>query len=159
MINVPAAIWQLALENVANTAPLQLSIHFAAPVHENYVIRAQRAIDNQFATPVAIRLLLPQKVFLRASDCVRDLFLRSRVGFRRIRERARQHNQSRCRIRHRWLLRRLCSFFCLLAGDVTVAGTHTVKRKNLTPSASGLWSRTKIEFDRLPGIAALRLKP
>ena len=47
---------------------LQLSIGIAAPMHEQHVIGAERAIDDQLAAPVAIRLLLAQKIFLRAID-------------------------------------------------------------------------------------------
>ena len=68
MINIPSAIRQLSFENVAHTAPLQLRVHFAAPMHEKDIIRAERAIDDQLAAPMAIRLLLAQQVLLRARD-------------------------------------------------------------------------------------------
>jgi len=60
MINIPATVGQLSFENVTNAATLQLSIHFAAPVHENDVVRAEGAIDNQLAAPMAIGFLLAQ---------------------------------------------------------------------------------------------------
>jgi len=76
MINVPSSIGQLAFENVAHAAPLQLRVHLAAPMHEKDIIRAEGAIEDQLAAPMAIWLLLAQQVLLRARDRTRD-FLRS----------------------------------------------------------------------------------
>jgi hypothetical protein len=39
-------------------------VDFAQPMHEEDVIRAERAIDDQLAAPVAVRVLLPQKILL-----------------------------------------------------------------------------------------------
>src|SRR6184192_1773893 len=100
MINVPAAIRQLAFENVANAATLQLSIHFSAPVHEKDVIRAEGAIDNQIAAPMAVGFLLAQQVLLCARDRPRDLFVRRRVRLGYFRGRAWQYYQLPRGIRH-----------------------------------------------------------
>ena len=75
MINIPPAIGQLAFEDVTNASSLQLHTDFAAPVHEEDVIGAQRAIDDQLAAPVAVGFLLPQKVFLRTLDRPQNLFV------------------------------------------------------------------------------------
>src|SRR4030095_17052268 len=64
VINVPAAVGQLAFKNVTDATPLQLRVYFAAPVHEDDIIGAQRAIDQQLAAPMPISLLLPQKLVL-----------------------------------------------------------------------------------------------
>jgi hypothetical protein len=55
---------QLAFKNVTDATPLQLRVHFAAPVHEHDVVGAQRAIDHQLAAPMPVRFLLSQKIFL-----------------------------------------------------------------------------------------------
>jgi len=57
---------------VSDATLLQLSIDFTAPMHEQHIIGAEGAIDDQLAAPMAIRLLLPQKIFLRAADGLRD---------------------------------------------------------------------------------------
>ena len=85
VINVPAAVGQLAFKNVTDATPLQLRVYFAAPVHEHDVVGAQRAIDQQLAAPVSVRFLLPQKIFLCARNRLSDLFVRRRVGFGYIR--------------------------------------------------------------------------
>src|SRR5437763_7554498 len=59
-INVPAAVRELALENVLGATLLQLGIDLAEPMHIEHVIRAKGAIDKEFATPMPIRLLLSQ---------------------------------------------------------------------------------------------------
>src|SRR6266513_6167907 len=100
MINVPPAIRQLVLENVANAAPLQLSVHLAAPVHENDVVRTKGAIDNQFTTPMAIGFLLAQQVLLCTRNRSRDLFVRRQISLRYLGWRARQHYQLPRRIRY-----------------------------------------------------------
>jgi hypothetical protein len=66
----------LPFENLTNAAPLQLSVHFAAPVHENDVVRAERAIDHQLAAPMSVWLLLAQQILLRARNRPRDFFVR-----------------------------------------------------------------------------------
>jgi hypothetical protein len=46
VIDIPAAIGQLAFQNVIDATPLQLHVDFAAPVHEQDVIGAECAIDD-----------------------------------------------------------------------------------------------------------------
>ena len=79
MINVPSSVRQLAFENVSHAAPLQLRVHFAAPMHEKDVIRAKGAIDDQLSAPMAIWLLLAQQVLLRARDRASDLLVVRRI--------------------------------------------------------------------------------
>ena len=93
MINIPSSVGQLSFENVAHTAPLQLRVHVAAPMHEKDIIRAEGAIDDQLAAPMAIRLLLAQQVLLRARDRSRDFFVVRRIKFRYFWSRARQRNE------------------------------------------------------------------
>ena len=76
MINVPAAVGQLAFKNVTDATPLQLRIHFAAPVHKHDVVGAQRAIDHELAAPMPVSFLLPQKIFLSERNRLSDLFVR-----------------------------------------------------------------------------------
>ena len=121
MINVPAAIRQLTFENVTHAATLQLSIYFAAPVHEKHVIRAEGAIDNQFAAPMAIHPLLAQQVVLRPRDYLRNLAIFRQVGLGYFRSRAWQDYEFSGRFRHLGLLRRLRSWFCTLAGNMPVS--------------------------------------
>jgi hypothetical protein len=42
-------------------------------VHEEHVIGAERAIDEQLAAPMSVRMLLAEKILLRARDRVADL--------------------------------------------------------------------------------------
>ena len=79
VVNVPAAVRQLPLQNVANAALLDRVIHFAEPMHEEDEIGAERAIDDQLAAPVAIRALLPQQIFLGATNRVCDLGIVARI--------------------------------------------------------------------------------
>ena len=137
MINVPSAIRQLAFENVANAAPLQLRVHFAAPMHEKDVIRAEGAIDNQLAAPMAIWLLLAQQVLLRARDRTRDLFVRSpnKTPICLVARSATQSGSSTnsgMQIRSYEALR---SWFCALPGDVTVTGAHAIESENFAATA------------------------
>ena len=48
-------------------------------MHEEDVIGAERAIDDEFAAPMAVGLLLAQKVFLGAGDRARDLLICRRI--------------------------------------------------------------------------------
>jgi hypothetical protein len=63
----------LPFQNVLDATPLQLPIDFAAPVHEQHVIGAQCAIDDQLAAPMTVGLLLAEKIFLGATDGLRNL--------------------------------------------------------------------------------------
>ena len=81
MFHPPSGSWRF--ENVTHAAPLQLRVHFAAPMHEKDVIRAKSAIDDQLAAPMAIWLLLAQQVLLRARDGLRNLFVVRRIRLRR----------------------------------------------------------------------------
>jgi hypothetical protein len=81
MINAPSSVGKLAFENVAHAAPLQLRVHLAAPMHEKDIIRAQGAIDDQLAAPMAIWLLLAQQVLLRECDRTSDFFVVRRIKF------------------------------------------------------------------------------
>jgi hypothetical protein len=56
-----------------NATPLELSIDFAAPMHEQHVVGANRAINQQLAAPMTVRPLLAQKIFLRTTDRLRNL--------------------------------------------------------------------------------------
>jgi len=40
VINVPAAVGQLAFKDMTDATPLQLYVHFAAPMHEHDVVGA-----------------------------------------------------------------------------------------------------------------------
>jgi len=62
----------LPFQNVTDATSLQLCIDVAAPMHEHHVIGAERAIYDQLATPVSVRLLLAQKIFLRTADRLRN---------------------------------------------------------------------------------------
>jgi hypothetical protein len=42
-------------------------------MHEKDKVGAKRAVDDQFAAPMAVRPLLPQEIFLRATNRLRDL--------------------------------------------------------------------------------------
>ena len=100
VINIPAAIGQLAFQDVANATLLNRIIHFTEPMHEEDVIGTESAIDEQLAAPMPIGPLLPEQVFLRARDCVRDLGVLRAVGCARIRRRARQRDKIRGWQRH-----------------------------------------------------------
>src|SRR6266496_434095 len=100
MINVPPPVRQLASENVTHAAPLQLRVHFAAPMHEKDIVRAESAIDDQLPAPMAIWLLLAQQVLLRAPDGVRNLFVVCRIRLRYLWSRARQRNEVPRKFRH-----------------------------------------------------------
>ena len=82
VINVPAAVGQLAFKNVTDATPLQLRVHFAAPVHEDDVVGAQRAIDQQLAAPLPVGFLLSQKIFLSQRNRPPDFFVRRRIRLR-----------------------------------------------------------------------------
>jgi hypothetical protein len=49
-------------------------------MHEEDEIGAERAVDHQFAAPMTVRVLLPEQIFLRASDRIRDLCILCRVS-------------------------------------------------------------------------------
>jgi hypothetical protein len=68
VINIPAAIQKLPFQNVLDATPLELPIDFAAPVHEQDVIGAECAINDQLAAPMPIVFLLAKKIFLGAVD-------------------------------------------------------------------------------------------
>ena len=51
---------------------LERNVDLAQPVHEQDEVGAKRAIDQQFAAPMAVRALLPQKILLRPRDRVRN---------------------------------------------------------------------------------------
>ena len=160
MINIPSSVRQLAFENVAHAAPLQLRVHFAAPMHEKDIIRAEGAIDDQLAAPMAIGLLLAQQILLRARDRLRDLFVVRRIRFRYVWSRARQRNE---------VLRRipacrsdpyeaLAAASARLPGQVSVSGAHAIEGEHLAATASRFRFRAEIEFDRFPRVSALRLQ-
>src|SRR5882762_1320872 len=100
MINVPSSVWQLPFEDVTDAAPLQLRVHFAAPMHEKDVVRAEGAIDDQLPAPMAIWLLLTQQVLLRTRDGLRNLFVVRRIRLRDFWSRARQRNEVSREFRH-----------------------------------------------------------
>ena len=54
---------------------LERLVHLSDPMHEEHVIGAKRAIDHQLADPMAIGLLLPEEVALRARDRLRQLLV------------------------------------------------------------------------------------
>jgi hypothetical protein len=68
VINIPAAVQQLPFQNVLDATPLELPIDFAAPVHEQDVIGAECAINDQLAAPMSIVFLLAKKIFLGPID-------------------------------------------------------------------------------------------
>src|SRR5205814_4996612 len=100
MINIPSTIGQLAFENVTHATPLQLPVHLTAPMHEKDVVRAEGAIDDQLAAPMAIWLLLAQQVLLRTRDRARNFFVVRRIRFRYVWSRARQRNELLRKFRH-----------------------------------------------------------
>ena len=114
VINIPTAIRELALQNVANAALLQPIVHLPQPMHEEDEIGAERAIDEQFAAPMAIRMLLPQQIFLAARHGARNLGVTREIGRGGIGNGARQRDEVRGRRRHcevRKLVRRARLFF------------------------------------------------
>ena len=100
MINIPSAVRKLAFENVTRAAPLQLRVYLAAPMHEQDVIRAEGAIDDQLPAPMTIWLLLPQQVVLRARDRTHDLFVICRIRLRFVWSCAWQCNKVLRRFQH-----------------------------------------------------------
>jgi hypothetical protein len=65
-------------------------VHLSDPMHEEDVIGAKRAIDHQLADPMAIGLLLPEEVILRAGDRLGQLLVRRQarlIGLRYPRQR------------------------------------------------------------------------
>src|SRR5262245_7763625 len=100
MINAPSSVRQLAFENVLHAAPLQLGVHFAAPMHEEDIIRAKCAIDDELPAPMAIWLLLAQQVLLRPPDRACDFFVVGRIKFRQLWSCTRQCNEVLRQLRH-----------------------------------------------------------
>ena len=49
-------------------------------MHEEDKIGAKRAVDEEFPAPMTIRVLLPEQIFLRARDRVRDLRIVRRIS-------------------------------------------------------------------------------
>ena len=92
VINVPAAVGQLALQNVPDTALLQQVIHFARPMHEEHEIGAERAIHQQLAAPMAIRMLLAKQILLRLAHGAGNLRVGRHEGVGLVGPRARQSN-------------------------------------------------------------------
>src|SRR2546423_10872728 len=70
-------------------------------MHEEHVIGAERAIDDQLTAPVTVPVLLPQKILLRARDRIRDLGIVVPISVVRVRGNARQRNEIGNRWRHR----------------------------------------------------------
>ena len=79
VINIPTAIRELAFQNVARAALLKPIIHLPQPMHEEDEIGAERAVDDELAAPMTIRMLLPEQIFLRSRDRVRDPRIVGRV--------------------------------------------------------------------------------
>jgi hypothetical protein len=61
-------------------------------MHEEDEIGAERAVDNQFTAPMTIRVLLPEQIFLRARDRVRDFCILCRISGFGIGKNARQRD-------------------------------------------------------------------
>ena len=119
-----------------HATPLQLRVHFAAPMHEKDVIGAEGAIDDQLAAPMAIWLLLAQQVLLRALDRTRDFFVVRRIRFRYLWSRARQRNEV-LRFRHADPIsyEALRCGFCAFPGQVSVTGAHAIEGENFAATA------------------------
>jgi len=75
VINIPTAIEELAFQDMLDATALERLVHLSDPMHEEHVIGAKRAIDHQLADPMAIGLLLPEQVALRARDRLRQLLV------------------------------------------------------------------------------------
>src|SRR5450432_4496614 len=75
VINAPAAVGKLALQDMARAAALQRLVHFAEPMHEEHEVGAKRAIDHQFADPMPVGLLLTEQVGLRERDRLGQLLV------------------------------------------------------------------------------------
>src|SRR4051812_25011250 len=83
-----------------DAALLEGIIDLPQPMHEEDVIGAECAIDEQLATPMTVRMLLSEKIFLGAADCRSQLRIIRREGGLRLRARCRQRNEIRGRRRH-----------------------------------------------------------
>ena len=68
LVDIPAAVAKLSAPDVGDAFFLEHRVHFLGPVHEEHVVRAQRAIDEELATPVTVLVLQPQQICLRAPD-------------------------------------------------------------------------------------------
>ena len=85
-VDVPAAVRDLPPADVRDAFLLEHGIDLVRPVHEEDVVRAERAIDEKLADPVAVGVLEAEEVFLRLGNGLRE---RVAVGFRRTGERHR----------------------------------------------------------------------
>ena len=80
-VDIPATILELAAADVGHALFLDYGVNFIGPVHEQHVIRAERAIDEKFAAPVAIGMLQTQQVLLRPADSrIQSILRRPRLG-------------------------------------------------------------------------------
>ena len=57
---------------MTNASLLPPIVHLSEPMHEQDEIGAERAVDEEFAAPMTIRVLLPEQILLRTRDRARD---------------------------------------------------------------------------------------
>ena len=99
VVDIPAAIGELALQDVLRATALQRLVHFPQPVHEKHVIGAKGAIDHQLADPVAVGLLLAEEVALGEADGLVHLLVSREPGRRFLRD-PRQRDDVGGRVTH-----------------------------------------------------------
>src|SRR5204863_6233903 len=87
-VNVPAAVRQLAFQNVTGATFLERNVNLAEPMHEQHEVGAEGAVDDQFAAPMAILVLLTQQILLRALNRVRNVGFSGNEGSFTLRSRA-----------------------------------------------------------------------
>ena len=73
IVNIPTAVRELAFQNMTSAPLLKRIIHFPKPVHEEDKIGAEGAVDEEFAAPMTIRVLLPEQIFLRPGNRLREI--------------------------------------------------------------------------------------
>ncbi len=80
---------------MTNTALLQPIVDLTQPMHEEHEIGAESAVDEKFAAPMAIRMLLPEQILLRPRDRTRDLLIAGQISSRRTGRNSWQRNYVR----------------------------------------------------------------
>ena len=68
LVDVPPAVGELPAADVRHAFLLQDRIHLPSPVHVEHVVRAERAIDEELAAPMSVRVLEAEEIRLRAGD-------------------------------------------------------------------------------------------
>src|ERR1041384_2945423 len=86
---------------MTHAALLKRIVDFAEPMHEEDVVGAKRAIDDELAAPVTVRVLLAQKIFLGPANRTGDLRIVVGIRVARVRRNAGQRDQVGNRRCHR----------------------------------------------------------